>query len=111
MANPLVNPVALIKLAQADEVKATVAAAAMPAQSIQTPSIFDQMLGRAVDSLNSVSELEMNTNKLIDQYVQGKAELSDVMMATAKMTIAVNLAVSTITTAVSSFKEITQMAI
>jgi len=112
MANPPINPITLIKLAQAEGVNnAPAVAAPMPAAPAQTPSIFDEMLGRAVDSLNSVSEVEMNANRLIDQYVQGKAELSDVMLATAKMTIAVNLAVTTITTAVSSFKEITQMPI
>jgi flagellar hook-basal body complex protein FliE len=74
-------------------------------------SIFDQVLGRAVDALNSVSQTEMNANKLIDDYIAGKVELSDVMIATSKMTIAVQLAVTTITSAVSTFKEITQMPI
>ena len=69
------------------------------------------MLGRAVDALNSVSDVENNANRLIDEYLAGKIELSDVMIATSKMTIAVNLAVTTITSAVSSFKEITQMPI
>lgn len=113
MANPAINPISLMKIAQAEGINNVAAAvpvvpAAAPAP---TGSIFDEMLGRAVDSLNSVSEVEMNTNKLIDDYVKGKAELSDVMLATAKMTIAVNLAVTTLTTAVSSFKEITQMPI
>jgi flagellar hook-basal body complex protein FliE len=86
-----------------------------PAQPATTPSksesIFDQVLGRAVDALDSVSQTEMNANRLIDDYIAGKVELSDVMIATSKMTIAVQLAVTTITSAVSTFKEITQMPI
>jgi flagellar hook-basal body complex protein FliE len=103
-------PIAPISLAQVDPVlsPSTAAPAAGPARS---ESIFDQVLGRAVDALNNVSEAEMNANKLIDNYIAGKVELSDVMIATSKMTVAVQLAVTTITSAVSAFKEITQMQI
>lgn len=102
-------PIQPIILAQVEAPAAPAAAPAAPAAD--TGNIFDEMLGRAVDALNSVSEIEMNANKLIDDYMNGKAELSDVMLATSKMSIAVQLAVTTITTAVSTFKEITQMAI
>jgi len=102
-------PIEPIMLAQVEAPAAPAAAPAAPATD--TGNIFDEMLGRAVDALNSVSEVEMNANKLIDDYLVGKAELSDVMLATSKMSIAVQLAVTTITTAVSTFKEITQMAI
>jgi flagellar hook-basal body complex protein FliE len=101
-------PIEPIMLAQ---VEAPAAPAPPVAGATDTGNIFDEMLGRAVDALNSVSEVEMNANKLIDDYLVGKAELSDVMLATSKMSIAVQLAVTTITTAVSTFKEITQMAI
>lgn len=103
-------PIAPISLAQVGTVMPTVSAAptAAPAQS---ESIFDKVLGRAVDALNNVSESEMNANKLIDDYISGKVELSDVMIATSKMTVAVQLAVTTITSAVSTFKEITGMQI
>ena len=77
----------------------------------QTENIFDEMLGKAVDALQNVSNVEMNANKLMDDYLAGKVELSDVMIATSKMTLAVQLAVTTITSAVSTFKEITQMPI
>jgi flagellar hook-basal body complex protein FliE len=109
MAVPPINPISLMRIAATEGVAMPPVAPAAPVE--QNGSIFDQMLGRAIDSLNSVSESEMNANKLIDSYINGKAELSDVMMATSKMTIAVQLAVTTITTAVSSFKEITQMPI
>lgn len=108
MANLPIKP---ISLAQVDETRAIPATPAAQTAPVDSGNIFDEMLGRAVDALNNVSEVEMNANKLIDDYIAGKAELSDVMLATSKMTIAVQLAVSTVTTAVTTFKEITQMAI
>jgi len=70
---------------------------------------FEAVFSKAVDALEGVSNVEFRANDLINQYVQGKADLADVMIATSKMNIAVQLAVTTITTAVSTFKEITQM--
>jgi len=105
-------PIMPITLAQVEGPAATPAvSAAAPAAPGKSESIFDQVLGRAVDALDSVSQTEMNANRLIDDYIAGKVELSDVMIATSKMTIAVQLAVTTITNAVSTFKEITQMQI
>ena len=102
-------PIMPITLAQVEG--PAIAPAAPATAPSKTESIFDQVLGRAVDALDSVSQTEMNANKLIDDYIAGKVELSDVMIATSKMTIAVQLAVTTITSAVSTFKEITQMPI
>lgn len=104
---PPIGPI--IKMAAVDGVD--IAAPAIAPRAPETSNIFDNMLGRAIDSLNSVSQAEMNANQLIDRYIAGKAELSEVMLATSKMTIAVNLAVTAISTAVSSFKEVTQMSI
>lgn len=70
---------------------------------------FDDVLARAVDALEGTSQTEFTANDLINKYIEGKAELSDVMVATSKMSIAVQLAVTVITSAVSTFKEITQM--
>ena len=69
------------------------------------------MLQKAVDSLEGVSKIENDTNLLIQQFVDGKAELSDVMIATAKMNLSVQLAVAVVTSAVNTFKEMTQMQI
>jgi flagellar hook-basal body complex protein FliE len=104
-------PIAPISLAAIAGPATVTAASATPKGPVQGDSIFDQVLGRAVDALNSVSDTEINANKLIDQYLAGKVELSDVMLATSKMTVAVQLATTTITSAVSTFKEITSMAI
>ena len=103
-------PIAPITLAQVGGPKIPEAVSATPGPA-QTENIFDEMLGKAVDALQNVSDVEMNANKLMDDYLVGKVELSDVMIATSKMTLAVQLAVTTITSAVSTFKEITQMPI
>ncbi len=108
MANPPIDPV---RLAQIEDIAPLSAPAAPAPARVEGGNIFDDMLGRAIDAMNSVSETEMNANRLMDLYVQGKVELSEVMLATSKMTIAVQLAVTTITNAVSSFKELTQMPI
>ena len=108
----MVNPIAPIFLAAVESpAKVTPAISTSPSGPAQSDNIFDQVLGRAVDALNSVSQTEVNANQLIDKYIAGKVELSDVMLATSKMTVAVQLAVTTITSAVSTFKEITQMPI
>jgi len=104
-----IMPIMPITLAQVEG--PAISPVAPAAGTSKSESIFDQVLGRAVDALNSVSQTEMNANRLIDDYIAGKVELSDVMIATSKMTIAVQLAVTTITSAVSTFKEITQMPI
>ena len=72
---------------------------------------FDDVLQKATESLEGVSKTENDTNLLIRQYTEGKAELSDVMVATAKMNLSVQLAVAVVTSAVNTFKEMTQMQI
>jgi flagellar hook-basal body complex protein FliE len=112
MAAPI-NPISLMKIAAVEGANpaAQVSPVGSPIAAEPAGNIFDQMLGKAIDSINGVSEVEANANRMIDNYVAGTVELSDVVLATSKMTIAVNLAVTTITSAVSSFKEITQMPI
>ena len=72
---------------------------------------FDDVLEKATQSLEEVSNIESDTNLLIRQYAEGKAELSDVMIATAKMNLSVQLAVAVVTSTVNTFKEMTQMQI
>ena len=72
---------------------------------------FEDILSKAIDSLNDISRTEMYANQLIDQYTRGQAELQDVMVAQAKMTVATQLAVTTVNAAVNTLKEITQMQI
>ncbi len=85
---------------------------AVAGNTVQTgQNMFDTILNRAVESLEGVSKTEFTANDLMNKYAAGQAELSDVMIATAKMNIAVQLAVTTVTSAVNTFKEMTQMQI
>ena len=74
-------------------------------------SPFQDILEKAVDALEGISRQEVYANQLIDSYLKGEVELSDVMIATSKLSIVVQLAVTTLNSAVSTFKEITQMQI
>lgn len=48
---------------------------------------------------------------MIDKYARGEVDLQDVMVAQSKMTIMAQLALTTVNSAVGTFKEITQMQI
>jgi len=80
-----------------------------PARGVLSDNPFEAIFSKAVDALEGVSRTEFTANDLISKYIEGKVDLPDVLIATSKMSIAVQLAVTTITTAVSTFKEITQM--
>ena len=72
---------------------------------------FEDMLSQAISALEGVSCSEVYANQLVSQYLKGEVDLKDVMVAQAKMSIMVQLAVTTINSAVNTFKEITQMQI
>jgi len=74
-------------------------------------NVFDDVLSRAIDALNGVSRTEMYANQLIEKYTRGEVELHEVMVAQSKASIMVQLAVTTINSAVTTFKEITQMQV
>lgn len=76
-----------------------------------TGNAFEDILSKAVEALNKVSGSEIYANQLAEKYAKGEVELQDVMVAQAKMSIMVQLAVTTINSAVTTFKEITQMQI
>ncbi|MDI6731482.1 MAG: flagellar hook-basal body complex protein FliE [Candidatus Margulisbacteria bacterium] len=72
---------------------------------------FEDLLSRAVDSLNNVSQAEMHADQLIQKFRAGQAELHEVMIAQSKANILVQFAVTSINTAVTSFKEVLQIQI
>lgn len=78
---------------------------------ISSKNMFEDILAKSIDALNGVSKTEIHTNQLIEKYLRGEVELQDVMMAQSKMSIMVQLAVTTVNAAVTSFKEITQMQV
>jgi flagellar hook-basal body complex protein FliE len=76
-----------------------------------TGNPFEDILSKAVAALEGVSHDEIYANQLIDKYIQGEAELQDVMVAQSKASVMVQLAVTTVNSAVSTLKEVTQMQV
>ena len=72
---------------------------------------FEAIFSKAVSALDGVSATEFRANDLIDKYIKGQADLQEVMVATSKMNIMIQLAVTTISSAVTSFQTLTQMQI
>jgi flagellar hook-basal body complex protein FliE len=48
---------------------------------------------------------------MVNSYLRGEVELHEVMLAQSKMSIQIQLAMTVINSAVTSFKEITQMQV
>ncbi len=74
-------------------------------------SLFDDMLSQMVDSLNSVSAADDKANKLMADYLQGKASLTETMTTSAQSAVMIQLAVTILNQAVASFKEVLSMQI
>ena len=117
MSEPI-NPInAEIRLAQilGDDFLAQAPSAAPGPTPAAEPagrsSFAGNILSRAIESLEGVSRSEIYANQLVDKYLRGEVELHEVMLAQSKMSITVQLAVTTINSAVTTFKEITQMQV
>ena len=72
---------------------------------------FEDVLSKAIDALNGVSRSEFYANEMVNKYAAGQVDMADAMLATSKMNIMVQLAVTVVNTAVTTFKEVTQMQI
>lgn len=72
---------------------------------------FEDILAKAIDALEGVSRSEIYADQLVEKYLRGEAELHQVMVAQSKAGIMVQLAVTAINSAVTTFKEITQMQV
>ncbi|OGB90247.1 hypothetical protein A2625_02860 [candidate division WOR-1 bacterium RIFCSPHIGHO2_01_FULL_53_15] len=93
------------------EPAAPAAVSPAPAPVNFTGNAFEDILNKTIESLNGVSRAETYANQLTEKYIRGEAELHDVMAAQAKMNLMAQLAVTTVTSAVNTIKEITQIQI
>ncbi len=98
----------------------TIAPASAPAAPAETPTTartaltgnaFEDILNKSIEALNGVSRSERYADQVIDKYLHHQADLQDVMIAQSKMSVMSTLAVTTVNTAVNTFKEITQIQI
>ncbi len=99
----------VMRLNQKTVVPAAIAAPIETPIAEKTP--FQQFLDNAVSSLNGISGEEMSTDQLIKNYIAGKSSIEEVIMATNKLSLSIQLAVTVINTAVQTFKEIQQMPV
>jgi len=72
-------------------------------------SIFEDILSSAIEALNGVSKSELYANQMVQKYTKGEVDMQDVLIAQAKMSVVEQFAITTVNTAVSTFKEITQI--
>jgi flagellar hook-basal body complex protein FliE len=80
-------------------------------QTINEGPPFQQFLDNAVSSLTEISEQEVATDTLINNYIAGDASIEEVILATNKLSLAIQLAVTVVNTTVQTFKEIQQMPV
>ena len=72
---------------------------------------FQLFLDKAVDALQGISDMEQRVNDLTDEYIDGKASIDDVSIATTKLNLSITFATTVITTATTTLKEIINMQI
>ncbi|OGI07429.1 MAG: flagellar hook-basal body complex protein FliE [Candidatus Margulisbacteria bacterium GWF2_35_9] len=74
-------------------------------------NLFKASLDKAIDGLNQVSQQELKADNLIKDYVNGKADLDQVMIEVEKANLSVSLALTVVNQALQTFKEIMQMPV
>jgi len=72
---------------------------------------FQLFMDKAVEALESLSEMEFRVNDLIDQYIQGKVSIEEVSTETAKLSMAISFATTVVTQMTTTFKEIQNMPV
>lgn len=110
--NPIGAEMKLAKILGDDYLAQVPAAAGAPVEGAKfSGSPFEDILSKSIEALNGVSRSEFYANQMIDGYLRGEVELHDVMTAQSKMSVMVQLAVTTVNSAVTTFKEIIQMQV
>lgn len=82
-----------------------------PSRALPLSNPFEDILGKAIESLGDISAQENYTNDLVEKYVAGEVDLQKVMTEMSKMTLMIQLATTTVNLAVQTFKEITAMQV
>lgn len=72
---------------------------------------FQFFIDKAVEVLESVSQLDYRVNDLTERYIRGEVSLDEVSVETMKLNLAVSFVTTVLSSATQAFKEITQLAI
>ena len=109
--NNVVSAVSLLKgdLLAATDTSRAVGGSVPSAGAYGDP--FKNFFENALESLEGVSAMESRADTLVQQYIAGEVDMPEVMVAMAKANLAVQFAVTTVTSVVNTFKEMTQMQI
>ena len=81
------------------------------AVSAENTTPFQQMLDGALGALENVSRTEERSNVYIQEYINGNVSMEDVLIEATKMQMAMELTITIVNQAVSTFKEIQQMQV
>lgn len=80
-------------------------------EQVQEGSPFSMIFAGVVRALEDVSKMEHKTNDLIQQYVDRKASVEEVTMATAQLNVSVTLLSTVMSSLSQSFKELQSMQV
>ena len=72
---------------------------------------FQMIIDKAVEVLESISNMEYRVNDLTEQYIEGKISLDEVSVETMKLNLAVSFITTLLSSATQSLKEVTQIAL
>ena len=68
-------------------------------------------LDKAVEALDNISQQEFRVNDLIDGFIEGRVNEDQVIIETAKFSLAMSMLTTIIQTSVQTFKEIQQIPV
>lgn len=72
---------------------------------------FQFFIDKAIEVLESVSQLDYRVNDLTEKYIKGEVSIDEVSVETMKLNLAVSFVTTVLSSATQAFKEITQLAI
>ncbi|MFC1517669.1 flagellar hook-basal body complex protein FliE [Candidatus Margulisiibacteriota bacterium] len=72
---------------------------------------FQQILDNSLGALENISRMEEKANVYMQEYVRGNVSMEDVLIEATKMQLAMELAITMVNQAVTTFKEVQQMQV
>ena len=72
---------------------------------------FQFFIDKAIEVLESISTLDYRVNDLTEKYIRGEVSVDEVSVETLKLNLAVSFVTTILSSGTQAFKEITQLAI
>ncbi len=80
-------------------------------EQVVESSPFSMVFAGIVRAMDDISKMEKKTNDLIQRYVDRKASVEEVTMATAKLNVSITLLSTVMSSLSQSFKELQNMQV